>query len=885
MTKAEATFGTDEEIAYHRKIESNFRYGNICCLLGTVLYILLRLGQWCLLGKFPPRWHTLLSCGISCLVVLLLGQRILKKTTATPLFSGLCVLASFSVGSIMMSDFEYYYIGVLAIAGVISIYQNFKAIAAFYGITLLWSIILFCTVFQNAGVVEIDKMGVNALLCYFGFFFLVLQVRRSTNKDDMAEKGLEAFASLLKTTPNYTVITDEMNMVRYISDAMAAFAGLPHYGLAIGRPLLDLFDGAALKLMFADMLDAKSFYQETREIDIDNKPHYFKIISSKLTGAVQGRFIDITDVTPTVRAKNQAEEAARAADMANASKSRFLATMSHEIRTPMNAIIGIADIELQKKDLQPEKREALSRIHNSAYGLLGIINDILDFSKIESGKLELVNANYDLPSVINDTANLNMVRIGSKPIEFKLDITENLPVNLFGDELRVKQILNNILSNAFKYTDHGKVTMKVRHETKDERWRAGKTVYLTFVISDTGQGMSEEDISQLFTAYTQFNKETNHKTEGTGLGMNITYKLVKMMLGEISVQSVPGKGSTFTVTIPQQYIDDEVIGAETAERLRKFRLSDSKQAEKLQIVRDYMPYGRVLVVDDVETNLYVARGLLAPYGLQTDTADSGFETIEKVKKGNIYDIIFMDHMMPKMDGIEATKELRKMGYKEPIVALTANALVGHEKLFFENGFDDFISKPIDIRQLNTALNRWVRDRHSQEERDAAASQVKATRQKQRNDGLGAQDARLLKIFCKDAEKAVAVLEANKEGDLKLFSINAHAMKSALANIGQTKASQAAAALEKAGKVGDKGYVAKHTAAFVESLHSIIGSIKVQEVFKIVRQAAFDFDPTAIDEQLEKLGSMKLDKANSDLLEKLEELALHSEFEEIAELLK
>jgi CheY-like chemotaxis protein/HPt (histidine-containing phosphotransfer) domain-containing protein len=614
---------------------------------------------------------------------------------------------------------------------------------------------------------------------------------------------------------------------------------------------------------------------------------------------MEGRFIDITDVTAMVQARNQAEEARRAAEEANASKSRFLATMSHEIRTPMNAIIGIADIELQKNDLPPEKREALSKIHSSAYGLLGIINDILDFSTIESGKLELVNAQYDLPSMINDTVNLNMVRIGSKPIEFHLDLDEELPVNLYGDELRVKQILNNILSNAFKYTDRGSVTLDIKHVTKDERWRAGKTVYLTMSISDTGQGMSREDMANLFTAYTQFNKEANHKTEGTGLGMNITYKLVQLMQGEIDVQSEVNKGSIFTVTIPQRYVDDAVIGPETSKKLKEFRLSEAKQAEKLQIVRDFMPYGSVLIVDDVETNLYVARGLFAPYGLKIETASSGFEAIDKVKKGSVYDAIFMDHMMPKMDGIEATQKLRSMGYAKPIVALTANALVGQDKIFLQSGFDDFISKPIDIRQLNSALNKWVRDRHSDEDRAAAAIQVKKTQQAQEEAGLGSQDGELLNIFRKDAEKAVVTLEDSMEGDLKLFTINAHAMKSALANIGQTAASKAAAALEKAGKAEDRAFIAKHTPPFIAELERIIGSIKARlgldvaaesspddeafakEQFVLIKEAAENYDEKAIDEALAKLKDKKLGKETLDLIDKIASLEMHSEFEEIA----
>ena len=393
------------------------------------------------------------------------------------------------------------------------------------------------------------------------------------------------------------------------------------------------------------------------------------------------------------------------ADEENRHKSSFLATMSHELRTPMNAVIGIAQIQMQKPDISDDNKAAFEKIYHSGSDLLGIINDILDMSKIETGKLELIEAPYNTPSLINDAAQLNIVRIGAKPIDFILEIDHSLPSVMYGDELRLKQILNNLLSNAIKYTQKGSVKLTVKHTALDEE------ITLIFIVEDTGQGMKPEDMEQLFAAYQRFNKAANRYTEGTGIGLSITKSLVEIMGGTIDVKSEYGKGSTFTVTVKQRPVDNSPIGQETSARLSGFSYTEQKQPQDINVVHEEMQYGKVLIVDDVDINLYVAEGLLSPYGLSIDKALSGFEAIEMVNSGAVYDIIFMDHMMPKMDGIETTRKLREQGYKGAIVALTANALVGNEKMFKENGFNEFLSKPMDTRHLDEILERYIRDRH------------------------------------------------------------------------------------------------------------------------------------------------------------------------------
>ena len=597
-------------------------------------------------------------------------------------------------------------------------------------------------------------------------------------------------------------------------------------------------------------------------------------------------------------------------DIRNQQKSNFLATMSHEIRTPLNAILGITEIQMQNTDHPQSTSEAFLKINNSGNLLLNIINDILDLSKIESGKLELIPIKYEVARLINDIIQLNYIRYVNKPIEFIIEIDENIPSYLIGDDLRIKQILNNLLSNAFKYTNKGEVTLSIGVEYVG---RGGAVlVSLVFQISDTGQGMSGEQIKKLFDEYTRFNMEANRTTEGAGLGMTITRNLVDLMYGKITVKSALGEGTTFTVKLPQK-TDGKgisgVIGKETAEKLSQFKQNNSVQANKTRIIHEYMPYGSILIVDDVETNLYVAKGLMLPYGIKIDLAESGFEAIQKIKDGEDYDIVFMDHMMPKMDGIEATKQLRKMNYTKPIVALTANALTGQAEMFLNNGFDDFISKPIDIHQLNRTLNKFIRDKQTPET-IKAAQEEKIEMDKKRNPVQGFQqiDSQLAKIFAKDAEKAVNVIKKslhknlNNEKDVQMYIINVHAMKSALANIGEKELSSTANKLEQACRDKNKNMILSETGEFLEKLEKVIKEIKkrdeknefvedteeslalLKEKLKVIKDACQVMDKKTVKNILielrEKAWSQKTNKFISAMGDRL----LHSEFEEVSALI-
>ncbi|MCL2800159.1 MAG: ATP-binding protein [Treponema sp.] len=579
--------------------------------------------------------------------------------------------------------------------------------------------------------------------------------------------------------------------------------------------------------------------------------------------------VDITELKTVTEEKLKAEETSRM-------KSSFLANMSHEIRTPMNAILGVTELLIQNEKLPAEVEEGLEKIYSSCDLLLGIINDILDFSKIEAGKLDIVPVTYRVASLINDSVHLNMMRIDSKPIEFELDVNENIPETLIGDELRIKQILNNILSNAIKYTDHGKVTLSIGFEHCDE---TEKSTMLVLSVQDTGHGMTDEQLGKMFEEYSRFNAESNISVEGTGLGLAITQRLINLMNGSMHVQSEVKKGSLFVIKIPQKKIDDQIMGKEIAENLKHFRMNYMTQRKISQIVRDPMPYGSVLVVDDVETNIYVAVGLLKLYRLKIDTAMNGYEAIEKVKQGNKYDVIFMDHMMPEIDGIETTKIIRVWESEQcnnrdlpkqiPIVALTANAVFGQSDMFLQNGFDDFISKPIDIRQLNGILNRLIRDKYPSEVVEAAKLKYKGKISGETN---SKSDSLLIESFLRDGKKAFDWLkekiDLNDEDTLYKFTVSIHGIKSSLWNIGEMQLAESAVKLEKWAREKNIESIKENESEFKEKLGILLDNLELKQKENSSIYITDEENITELKENLNELIKMTEDYNRKGLLEKI-----------------
>ena len=628
------------------------------------------------------------------------------------------------------------------------------------------------------------------------------------------------------------------------------------------------------------------------------------------------------DMTELIEAKEQAEQSSRY-------KSAFLATMSHEIRTPMNAILGITEIQLQNENLSHDVEEAFNKIYESGDMLLKIINDILDLSKIEAGKMEIAITKYDIPSLINDTAQLSCMRYENKAILFNLQIDENTPLELYGDELRIKQILNNVLSNAFKYTEEGEIRFTVFSESVNSVFaqtelaqkefaqteftptkfvNSEDEVMIVFCISDTGRGMTQDQINNLFDEYSRFNTKANRTTDGAGLGMNIAKRLITSMNGSISVESEFGKGSVFTIRIPQKKSGDELCGAEVVDKLQNFQYQKSAIAKKTQFLREYMPYGSVFVVDDVESNIYVIKGLLLPYGVKIDTVNNAFDAIEKIKAGSEYDIIFMDHMMPRMDGIEATKIIRDMGYKHTIVALTANALIGRAEMFLQNGFDGFISKPIDSRELNLLLNEFIRNKKPPETVEAARKEQNERKKKNIiiNDSTNAFEKEM--FFIQDAENTIAVLESMigkllvlDEKEIKAYITAVHGMKSALANIGEKDLSAVALKLERAGEEKSFSFIEKETPVFIKELKHLIEKYKpaeeredtieissedafyLREKLNEIKNACIKFDKIAAKAALEELKKKEWPKHINGVINNIAMHILHSAFKKAASL--
>ncbi|GHV50896.1 hypothetical protein FACS1894216_03920 [Synergistales bacterium] len=980
---------------------------NVFTIFSVVSFILIRIPEFIMAGQYYKLAALIFACLDSVFIIVLL-MKFTKNVHKLAFSVPAVIFASYTVGAIVTHGTNYFFLTYIVICGISAIYCDYKRLLAFIAMSVpIIAILIFLDV-PLSGLGIRYKEGV-ILASYITFFFLLMS-RFSTDKSNRSTRAMDTFNTMMDSTPNVIVLLDEMNRVSYISEALAKIAGIENRRLAEGRPILDVLSLPGIKETICEILSSDGYYEGTKEVDLFGRKRHLKIISNKMKGDTKGRFMDISDVTPIVNAKLAAEQA-------NVAKTSFLANMSHEIRTPMNAITGMSELVL-REDVSPEVREYATGIKQASANLLSIINDILDFSKIESGKMEIIPVEYDFASMINDVVTITRTRLVEKSVLFVVNIDSKLPMKLVGDEARVRQILLNILSNAVKYTDAGSVVFAAKGEAD-----GSGSVMMTFEVSDTGRGISEEDMEHLYGNFTRFDSQKNRNVEGAGLGLAITRSLCAAMEGDIQVRSKYGEGSVFTANIPQRVKEYEPLASvespedktvllyetrevyinsimssvenlgvrcllasdhDSFERVmslgcafvfaRRAFIGDArttmeklKQSPTLVVLADFgemiskgnirsiampahtvsianalnnvsevrsyseddmanirfvAPSARVLVVDDIWTNLKVAEGLLSPYRMKADLAESGRAAIE-ILNGKRYDMILMDHMMPEMDGIETTDRIRAMGgyYADvPIIALTANALSGMKEMFLKNGFNDFLSKPIDIAKLNEIMEKWV-PKEKREKPDAVQPDertqadvsdingmeidgVNISEGMKRAGGSFANYAEILKLYCRDVETRLPIFERVPDtAGMNDFVMCVHALKSASANIGANTLSEMAALLEKAGRDEDTQTILYNLDVFKENLSAAARNIRaalsavkpfslrkepkerVMSLLDELKGGIESDDFEFADDTLETLAGLELDDETSASVSEISDLVLMSEFSKALEVLE
>ena len=669
-------------------------------------------------------------------------------------------------------------------------------------------------------------------------------------------------------TPPFNLETDPW--IKTAMEGQTVCSGLGHYasdwdGLMTSySPMFDN-DGKVVAIAGVDIIDTH-IVRSRRMVAILNIAQTVAVIAVFLSG-----FICL------ILFRREVERARKA----NEAKSRFLSRMSHEIRTPMNIILGLSRLALME-ELQAKVRSYCADISDAAGNILGIINDILDFSKIEAEKLQITPAEYQFSSLVNDATNFIRTRLGNSNVRFFTDIDKNIPATIIGDVTRIRQILFNLLSNAAKYTNNGQITLSIRMESSQEKPHDDEKKLLIVTVTDTGIGIREEDMEKLFEDFTRFDLKKNKNIEGTGLGLAITLNLCRAMGGYVTARSEYGKGSVFTAVIPQvvknsaPFTEIPYSGPdyETIDAARHFTFSAA----------------RLLIVDDLPANLIVAEGLLAPYKAVIDKCLSGEEAIDYIKQRDC-DLVFMDDMMPELSGPETTARIRLWENENhlrhiPIVVLTANTMAGMKETFLNEGFDDFLAKPIDISALREILERWI----PVEKRDISTIDSERKENQTEFPIINGVDTKrgvvstggtlnnylaVLFMFRVNAEEKIPFFQtAPVMETLPVFATHVHAIKGASASIGASVLSEKAGELETAAGAGELVFIEKNLSGFLSTLTELIENIKEIEMtqnesapMKNEKNAVSDVEPLL----KEVMEALTLKKASSDILSILDKI--------------
>lgn len=671
-------------------------------------------------------------------------------------------------------------------------------------ISTLPLIVLIAYVFKFVKVFDFTPVTLTVSM---SMVVIVVWSRRNYDFRHLAaEKVLESMGD------GVIALDDHDRLVSYNRAAANIFAHLPAHRLGENIRVVEDFREEMLNedIPHSFSLNGQHYESHSKHIIDEN-------------GKIQGSVILILDMTDIKAYINEIKRVRRQAEKASIAKSEFLANMSHEIRTPMNAIIGLNDIIMEECG-DTEIYAYANDVKSAAKNLLTIINDILDLSKVEAGKMELVNVNYYIKSMADEVIGMMDMAASQRGLILKYECDETIPCRYRGDDGRIKQILINILSNAIKFTKKGYVrtyiTGKPGKDTDEE--------LLTFCVEDTGCGIREEDLEKIFEDFRQVDSKRNRSVDGTGLGLAIVKQLVELMGGTIKVESEYGKGTMFTITIPQKIVDRRSVSEMPELPRTEQKISDMFTA----------PGVKVLIVDDNVINRKVARGFLKNYGFDLTEAESGSEAIELVRTA-WYDIIFMDHMMPGMDGIEAAEIIRRdcgeNGTAPVMIALTANAMEGMREHFLEHGFQDFIAKPLDRKELNDVLLRWVPEKYRQSEiREEECKPLNSA--EFQIDGInmdaamqyysGDEDGfiELLEIYCMDGKRKIPLLYELVETDILRYQIEVHGLKSASANIGALGVSAMAREQENAAAQGERELIEQKFPLLMAEYETLLANI-------------------------------------------------------------
>ena len=646
--------------------------------------------------------------------------------------------------------------------------------------------------------------------------------------------------------------------------------------------------------------------RDSENITLDE--HIYKVEQNPLMrgGESFGTLYALVDETEHIRYMQELEKQKSRADSANQAKSAFLANMSHDIRTPINAVLGMNEMILRECD-DSDILGYSEKIRSSGNTLLGLINDILDFSKIEAGKLDIIPVDYDLTSVLNDLVSMIQLRAEAKGLTLETRFDGNIPKLLHGDEIRIKQIVTNILTNAVKYTEKGSVTFALTYEKLSE-----ESILLKVSVSDTGIGIKQEDIPKLFSAFDRIEEERNRSIEGTGLGMSITQRLLAMMGSRLEVASEYGKGSEFSFAIEQKVISYEPVG-DFEEALRRSIANRKKYREKFTA-----PDAHILVVDDTPMNLEVFVNLLKKTLVRIDTAASGSECIALAAKKK-YDVIFLDHMMPDKNGIETLKELKASAASPnadtPAICLTANAVSGARETYLNAGFDDYLTKPVEPEKLEDMLIKYLPEEKLQA---AADNDTAAEKQSVIPDFVRSSEEINVKQgvkHCGDEEIYLETLTTYAEslgdnadsvdgfwrcGDIENFTIKVHALKSTSRVIGAMQLGDLAENLEAAGHIGDTAFITAHINELLVRCRQLVEQLspllkcddlplipddELHEAFTLIREFLSVSDYDSAMQIIDDLRKYSYPEDEKQRCEALKKAAMEFDYEKMIEIMR